>query len=77
MNWVRGDKWYIASDCGRYTVTGDTRSDGRVRYGAWRRVRKASVGHPFNPPICLGLQFETSDAAKQACIDDAAQKVAA
>lgn len=77
MNWLPGDKWYIASDCGLYTVTGDVRSDGKIRYGAWRRVKKSPAGHPFNPPICLGLQFETSDAAKQACVEDSTQAVAA
>lgn len=72
MTWVPGNKWYIATDCGRYTVGGDKRQNGEIRYSAWRCVKPSPKGHPFNPPISLGMQFETADAAKQACVDDAA-----
>ena len=76
MIWIRGDEHYIASACGKYTVARRATADG-MRYEAWRRVKEAPAGKPFNPPISLGMHFVTSDAAKRACIDDSTKEVAA
>jgi hypothetical protein len=77
MIWLRGDEHYIASACGKYTVTRDVRAGGEIRYSAWRRVKAAPPGQSFNPPVSLGMQFKTADAAKQACVDDSMQQQAA
>lgn len=72
MNWLRGDQHYMVSACNQYTVTRDIRANGQMRYSAWRRAKPSEPGKPYNAPTCLGMQFVTSDAAKQACEDDAA-----
>jgi hypothetical protein len=74
MIWLRGDEHYIESACKKYTVTRDKRASGEIRYSAWRRVKAAPAGQPFNPPVSLGMQFKTSDEAKQACVEDSMQK---
>lgn len=69
MIWLRGDDHYIKSACGHYTIARGL-INGRMRYEAWRRVKESEAGQPFNPPICLGAQFENAGAAKQACHTD-------
>ena len=76
MIWLRRDDHYIASACGKYTVARRVTEQG-MRYEAWRRVKEAPAGQSFNPPIPLGMHFVTSDAAKQACVEDSEQQVAA
>jgi len=64
MNWLQMDRYYLESDCGRYTVDRaciDRKPDGKpvLRFTAWVRGRPSENLGCCNDP----------DTAKQLCED--------
>lgn len=77
LTWKKPQRWYMASECGRYTVSKSAGADG-IKYGAWvlptagekERWRTATDAETMNKtmPLLLGFRDRLNEA--QALVQD-------